>query len=279
MAPPSALPRRPLTVGELLDAAAQLVRNRAVILLPVAALFAIAEQAILYPLRVALGVDFLNGFDDGFWETMGALWVVMAIGCGLEAMIITFLGTRTGVLAAQDLAATPAAPRALLRPRWRDAGALTIAAPAAAVCTAIGAFLGPLWVLGYGLFGMAGAAMGLERRGAFRGLGRAAGMAFRNGMRAIWVRTLGYAAWLLLRLGFFIGMLALFDQLPLTDTAQAWSITAGFVIANSAAYLYLAALDAAALAEGRFRSEGLDIWLSRAQRHAPLTPESVVASR
>jgi hypothetical protein len=149
----------------------------------------------------------------------------------------------------------------------------------AAVSTAVGAFLGPLWIVGYGLFGMAGAAMGLERRGVFRGLGRAAGMAFRNGMRAIWVRTLGYSAWLLLRLGFFLGMLALFDLLPLNDVGQAWAITAGFVVANAAAYVYLAALDAATLAEGRFRSEGLDVWLSRAERHAPLTPESVVASR
>jgi hypothetical protein len=104
-------------------------------------------------------------------------------------------------------------------------------------------------------------------------------MAFRNGMRAIWVRTLGYSAWLLLRLGFFIGMLALFDLLPLNDIGQAWVITAGFVIANSAAYVYLAALDACSLAEGRFRSEGLDVWLSRAERHAPLTPESVAAGR
>jgi hypothetical protein len=126
---------------------------------------------------------------------------------------------------------------------------------------------------------MAGAAMGLERRGAFRGLGRAAGMALRNGMRGIWVRALGYSAWLLLRLGFFIGMLALFDLLPLTDTGQAWTITAGFIIANSAAYLYLAALDAATLVEGRFRSEGLDVWLSRAERHSPLTPDSVAATR
>jgi hypothetical protein len=279
VAPPSALPRRPLTIGELLDAAAQLVRNRALILLPVAAVLASAEQAVLYPLRVALGVDFLNGFNDGFWETLGALWLVWSVGCGLEAFIITVLGTRTGTLAAQDLTATHAKPRALLKPRWRDIGALTVAAPLAAVCAAVGAFLGPLWILTYGLFGMAGAAMGLERRGTFRGIGRAAGMAFRNGMRAIWVRTLGYSAWLLLRLGFFIGMLALFDLLPLNDIGQAWVITAGFVIANSAAYVYLAALDACSLAEGRFRSEGLDVWLSRAERHAPLTPESVAAGR
>ena len=279
VAPPSALPRRPLTIGELLDAAAQLVRNRAVALLPVAVLLACAEQAALHPLRVALGVDFLNGFNDGFWETLGALWLVMAVGCGLEAFIITFLGTRTGALAAQDLTATPAKPRAMLKPRWHDIGALTVAAPLAGAMTAAGAFLGPLWVLGYGLFGMAGAAMGLERRGTLRGLGRAAGMAFRNGMRAAWVRTLGYSAWLLLRLGFFFGMLGLFDLLPLTDTGQAWAMTAGFVIANSAAYLYLASLDACALAEGRFRSEGLDVWLSRAERHAPLTREALAATR
>ncbi|HCU50916.1 MAG TPA: hypothetical protein DGG94_14135, partial [Micromonosporaceae bacterium] len=90
---------------------------------------------------------------------------------------------------------------------------------------------------------------------------------------------LGYSAWLVLRLGFFVGVAALFDYVTLDAVGQFWVITAGFVVANSAAYLFLAALDAATLAETRFRNEGLDIWLSRAERHAPLTPQALAVSR
>ena len=279
MAPHSALPRRPLTVGELLDAAAQLMRNRAMILIPVVVLLACAEQALLYPLRVFLGVDFFyEGFTDGFAETLGSLWIVMSIGCGLEAMIITLLGTRTGAAAADDLTGAETGWSALV-PRRRDLGALLVSAPVAGLTTAVTAFFGPLWIVGYGLFSMAGAVMGLERRGPLRSLGRAAAMAFRNGMRGIGVRVLGYFAWVLLRLGFLLGMVALLNMLPLSDLGSAWVMGAGFVVANCAAYLFLAALDATVLVEGRFRSEGFDIWLSRAQQHATLTPQLLAAQK
>ncbi len=256
------------------------MRHRGMALIPLVVLLACAEQALLYPLRVALGVDiFYEGFTEGFFETVGSLWIIMSLGCGLEAMIITFLGTRTGVAAAADLTDTPAARWGLLRPRWRDAGALLVTLPVIGLTTAVSAFLGPVWVLGYGLFGLAGAAMGLEGRGPWSGLGRGAAMAFRNGWRAVWVRMLGYFAWVLLRLGFFLGMLGLLSLVPLADLGAAWVMAAAFVVANSAAYLFLAALDAATLVEGRFRSEGLDIWLSRAKRHATLTPEALAVTR
>ncbi len=255
------------------------MRNRALVLLPVVVLLACAEQAALYPLRAGLGVGFVDGFQGEFLEIVTALWVLMAIGCGFEAFIITLLGTRTGAAAAQDLTAAPPSGRSLLRPRWRDLGALILLAPLAALCTSIGAFLGPVWILGYGLFGMAGVAVGFEQRSPWRALGRGTAMAFRNGMRGIWARMLGYTAWVLLRLGFLLGMIALFDLLPLSETGQAWALTAGFVIANSVAYLFLASLDAAVFVEGRFRSEGLDVWLGRAERHAPLTLERLAATR
>lgn len=276
---PAALPRRPLTIGELLDAAVQLVRSRALIIFPLAAAFAILEQAILFPLRRWLGVDFLDGFQGEFWDTVGALWLVATIGFGLEAFIITTLGAWTGRAAAEDLVGAEPSGARLLRPRWREVGSLSIAAPVTAVLSTLGGLLGPLWVLGYGLFGLAGAAIGMERRGPFGALGRAAGLTFRNGMRVTWVRVLGYSAWLVLRLGFFVGVAALFDYIPLDAVGRFWVTTAGFVVANSAAYLFLAALDAVTLAETRFRNEGLDIWLSRAERHAPLTPQALAVSR
>ena len=263
----ASLPRRPLTIGELLDAAAGLVRRRAIWLLTAAAALAALEQAVLHPLRVASGVDLIDGFQSGFWETFGGLWVSTAIGFGFEAFIITMLGPWAGQIAAADLTGTWA------RPRFRFAVLLT--APVAGIATAVGAFLGPLWVLGYTLFGLSGAVIGVERRGPFGALGRAVSLAFPAAMRVTGARLLGYLAWLLLRLGFTVGVLSLFEYLPVGQIGVFWVLTIGFVVANAAAYAFLAALDAAALIEVRFRTEGLDIWLARAERHAPLTAGSL----
>ncbi len=273
------MPRRPLTIGELLDAATQLVRGPAWVLLPLALIFAIAEQGIMLPLRSALGVDFLDGFQADFGTTVAALWSVTAVGLGLEAFIITFLGPWAGRAIAADLAGQPLAASKLIRPRLKEIGAVLVAAPTAAIFSAVGALLLIFWVPGYALFGLAGAAAGLERRGPFSALGRSAGMAFRAGMRATWVRLMGALAWLILRLGFFSGVTALLGYLSLDRVGQFWVITAGFVIGNAAAYAFLAALDAATLVECRFRTEGLDIWLTRAEQHAPLTAEIVAAGR
>lgn len=45
------VPLRPLTLGELLDAAVGLLRENALALLPVAFILAALEQGVLYPLR------------------------------------------------------------------------------------------------------------------------------------------------------------------------------------------------------------------------------------
>ena len=48
---PGALPLRPLTTGELLDGAVVLLRARPVRLIGLGVLLALAEQAVLFPLR------------------------------------------------------------------------------------------------------------------------------------------------------------------------------------------------------------------------------------
>ncbi len=263
-----ALPRRPLTVGELLDAAVQLVRGAPRSLFFVAIGLAIAEQGVLYLLRRALGVDLIGGFQNDLWETFGGLWTAMAAGAGLEALIITVLGVWTGRAAVASLTGV------WRRPGWRESARVSVAAPVAGVTTAVGAFFGPLWLVGYALFGTSGAVIGIDPRG---GLGRATAAAFRVGMRVTFVRLLGYFSWLLLRFGFFIGLTSLLGFLDADTVTGFWILTVGFVIANVGAYTFLASLDAAALIEARFRGEGLDIWLTRAEQHAPLTPETVAA--
>lgn len=290
-----ALPRRPLTIGELLDAAVELVRGRAWPLLAVSLLLALGEQAALYPLRSALDFDLVTGPGQSFEDAIGPLWLLFAAGLTFEGAIIAFLGVSAGGVAAADLSETPMRPAGVLKLRLAHASMLFLAPLSSAlVFTGLLALTGAftlggglaflmgllillLWLVTYSVFGLTGAVIGLERRGPFGALGRAAGLGFRVGMRAIRVRILGLLGWLLLRAGFYLGLLSLLDYVPLDRTGAVVLVTAGMVIANGASYLFLAALDAVALAEVRFRSEGLDIWLSRAAQHGTLEPGSVAA--
>jgi len=54
--PSGTVPLRPLTLGELLDAAVGLLRQNARSLLPLGAAIAVVEQILLYPLRLAASV-------------------------------------------------------------------------------------------------------------------------------------------------------------------------------------------------------------------------------
>jgi hypothetical protein len=244
-------------MGELLDAAVQLLRGRAGLwLLAIAGGLAVIEQGVLLLLRGVLGIS----PSDGFWDTFGTQLVVLLFGIGLEAMIINALGPMAGRTAALAVGATP--PK---RVAWERT---LLTAPVAGFTALVGAFLGPFWILGYNLFGVSGASIGLEGRGTFGALGRGAALAFRGGMRVTWVRLLGYTSWLLLRFAFFLGLSSLMTLLSLDAMTSFWARIAGFAIINTAAYAYLAALDACALVESRFRSEAWDIWLNRDVRPA-----------
>ncbi|HZM82473.1 MAG TPA: hypothetical protein VFC19_42685 [Candidatus Limnocylindrales bacterium] len=254
-APPSphpSLPRRPLTVGELLDAAVQLLRGRSGLwLLVVAAGLAIAEQGGLFLLRGYMGIS----PTDDFWDTFGLQMLILMLGVASEAMIINMLGPMAGRRAAIAVGITP--PK---RVAWERT---LVTAPVVGFTNLAGLMLGPFWILGYGLFGVSGASIGLENRGAFAALGRGARLAFRGGMRVTWVRLLGYFSWLLLRLAFFAGLGSLMSLLAFGSDTDYWIGIAGSALINTATYAYLAALDACALVESRFRSEAWDIRLNR----------------
>ncbi|MFC7757438.1 hypothetical protein ACFQY4_04730 [Catellatospora bangladeshensis] len=145
-----ALPLRPLTLGELLDAAAELVRRRAGVLPAAAAVLALAEQAVLVPGRDTVGVVLSAGLP----ELSSGYWQLLALGAGFEALIIVWLGLLTGRGVATAL--TSQVPRKGLRERLRGAEAVAVGGLIAAVPAALGAFLGPLWLLGYPCSGWSG---------------------------------------------------------------------------------------------------------------------------
>ncbi|MEH0829627.1 MULTISPECIES: hypothetical protein [unclassified Micromonospora] len=263
--PTAVLPRRPLTVGELLDSAVLLLRTQGRLLLPLGLLFAVAEQLLLYPLRLAAGVEpptwLLRG--DGF----AALWFLLALGAASEAVIVTLLGNPAARAAGAALLGRRAGVRELLRPRGARYDATLLLAILVGLVVMLAGLMGPVWFVAYALFGSVAAALAVDRMPVERAVGRAARLALRGGGQAGAVRLLGYLGWWILRVGVALGALTGLDSFDLIDLddqalAQVAAITVWAGV-NAVAYPALACLDAVLHLDNRMRTEGLDIRLAR----------------
>ncbi|PWR16303.1 hypothetical protein DKT69_06410 [Micromonospora sicca] len=269
--PTAVLPRRPLTVGELLDSAVLLLRGQARLLIPLAVPLALGEQLLLHPLRVLA-----DARPPEYWldaSRLGGYWVLLAVGAATEAMIIAVLGNPAARGAGAALLGRRAGLRELLRPAGARWGATAAVALAVGLGMLLAALLGPVWFLAYGLLGAAVPALVVDRLPAYRAPLRALGLAVRAGARAAGIRLLGYVGWWLIRLGIGLGVfygLMLLAVVDLTDPAWAVPVaTAAWVAVNAVAYPALACLDAVLHLETRMRTEGLDIRLSRAPAGTP----------
>jgi hypothetical protein len=273
-----ALPLRPLTVGELVDAAVLLVRAYPVALLLPAVLLAGAEQLLLWALRDLAEAPLIDSPPSPV-DLFGTYWLVLAAGAAAEAMIVLLLGPIAGRAAAANLLANSVSTRQLLGAGLRQTPSLLLIVPIVGLLVGVATLFGPLWLAAYPLFGLAGVLLTLERRGPFSALGRAATLAFRGGMRATAVRILGYFSWLLLRFAFFLGLGYGVELLELDSAVASWVLPIGLVVINAAAYASLAAMDAMTILELRIRVEGLDLWLSRAQSRGPVDAQILASSR
>jgi hypothetical protein len=276
---PGALPLRPLTTGELLDAAVVVLRTRTGHLIGLGLALAALEQALLYPLRRLADVD--SSFLPATAH-LAPFGVLVVVGFATEAFCIALLG---GVAARQ-------APRVLLGPRasvrrQRAGSVITVALLAAAACAASGwTFLTVLvpwqiaglllavlltyavWPFIYGLVGLAAPTVVVDERGPLPALWRSARLAARNGMRAVWIRVLGYLVWLLVRLGLGFATIAAVEIFYTSPSATVDNLIMGaaWLVVNALAYPVLGCLDVALHLEARMRSEGLDIALRRSVR-------------
>jgi hypothetical protein len=248
-----------MTTGELLDAATALLRTRARTLLGLGFLFALVEQAILFPLRQLADVANAVFPSEHHW---GWYWVLITAGFATEVLCIA-------VLAAVSSAAAPTAMLGAAAPARpvRVVGVGVLAVVVALICgSAAGTIVG--WPVGYLLLGLAMPALVIDQLGPGRALLRSVRLATRSGMRAGWIRLLGYLAWLLIRLATGIG--GWFALKLLIDTGTAWRdhLVTGlaWLMVNSIAYPVLACLDTVLHLETRMRTEGLDITLRRALR-------------
>ncbi|MEJ3741870.1 hypothetical protein WEI85_01025 [Actinomycetes bacterium KLBMP 9797] len=272
------LPLRPLTVGELLDAAVTLLREYARVLLPAAAVLAAAEQAVLAPLRLAADAEPPAYPPDS--DHLGLYWVLLATGAAAEVTIIALLGGLTARAAGAAVLGQPLPARRLLDPRGARLGRVAIVAAIAGIAMFAAALAGPIWFVAYALLGLAAPAVVLDRLGPGRALRRGAVLACRAGLRAAGIRILGYLAWLAIRVALGFGAMAALDALNLDRPQWTGLLSAvAWLLVNMVAYPTLACLDAVLHLETRMRTEGLDILLSRARVHGPLTPHLLVLAR
>jgi hypothetical protein len=269
---PGPLPLRPLTTGELLDAAIALLRTRVWRLALLGVAVALAEQAVLFPLRRAADVNMSYLPAD---DRLGQFWLLVLVGFATEPVCIGLLG---GVAAA-------AAPGALLgpsAPRPTRSRVVAVIVTALLVGTACG-LAGPVlcWPFVYGLLGLAVPAVVIDGLGPLRGLVRSLRLAGRTGMRAAWIRLLAYGAWWVIRLALGLGGTALIGLAYASPSTTVDNVIMGAVwlVVNALAYPVLACLDACLHLETRMRTEGLDIALRRALHRGVATDLALAVPR
>lgn len=280
------IPLRPLTVGELLDGAVALLRTRGRVLVLLGVLIAAAEQALLLPLRARADQDITMLPGTGLLREYGALVVV---GFATEAVAISTLAAVSAASSGRALLGPSAPPPPRARPvavigTVVLAGAIVGLAvtPAVAVIDSlrifgvvVGWFIAILfWALPYGLTGLAAPAAVIEQRGPAPAVLRSLRLASRHGLRAVFVRLLGYAGWATVRIALItatIGAVQLFGgPLPSAMWDRVALAAAAFLV-NAIAYPVLGCLDTMLLLETRMRTEGLDIALRWAGRRG-VTP-------
>lgn len=271
---PGVLPLRPLTTGELLDAAVTLLRTRAPLLVGLGAVAAAVEQVVLFPLRRLADVDIWYWPADGRWP---AWTLLVAVGFAAEAAIIAGLGGPAAAAAPRALLG-PAAPRP--EPAARPAAATAVVALVAgvacglAVATVYGwpatysllAFVTLwLWLGLYGSLGLAVPAVVVDRLGPAAALRRSVVLSSRGLLRTVRVRVLAYGGWFTIRLAWGLGVLSLVElfYVPPSTTWDNLLMAGVYLLVNALAYPMLACLDAVLHLEARMRTEGLDIALRR----------------
>ncbi|WIM93227.1 hypothetical protein ACTOB_005199 [Actinoplanes oblitus] len=260
---PAILPLRATTVGESLDGAVALLRQRALPLLVAAAVLAAGEQ---WALTIVGSREHLPAIYNWTESGSGVWWPSIATSLALEAGIIALLGAFAGAAAGPALLGRAMSHRQVLR-RSRPGRALVIAVLLTAVAwpAAYAGLIG--FVLLYGLFGLATVILTMDRVGnPVMALIRSVRLSVR-GMRVARIRILGFLVWLGIRFALGVGWMAVAGLILGFSRPSwlGWAVTFAWALANTVAYAALACLDAVLLIEARIRTEGLDIALNRSR--------------
>ncbi len=277
---PGDLPLRPLTTGELLDAAVVLLRSRGRVLIVSSALLAVVEQLSLFPVRRIVPAEQVTFVAVGALPelTVPAFYIggVVVFGLFTEVLCIALLAGVAARGAARALLGA-AAPPGMANPPAIVVAAIVTALGSAATAWTFLVFPPQIgWVapylitalifpLGYGLLGLTVPATVIDQVNAGTAPFRSLALAGRNGMRAAWILVVGYLVWLVVRLTVVIGITAV-GQIFHESTAKLSGriiTAAAFALVNTLAYAVLGCLAVAVHLDTRMRVEGLDIALRR----------------
>jgi hypothetical protein len=260
------IPMRPLTLGELLDAAVGLLRANAALLLVSAFVLATLEQTLLLPLRMLNDVLPPSSLprEDIF---TGPYVLIFCLGLTTEAAVLALLGGLTGAAAGPGLLGRRVPPLELLVQALRRGPALLVVALLTALLVLPSALVVLLpWPLVYGLVGLAGPALVVDRIGPFRAIGRSMKLAG-VGLRGVGVRLAAFVSWAAIRMALGFGLAALLEVwLRQEEAGYPYAMTAVWILVNTVAYAMLASIDAVLYLEVRMRVEGLDVAIGRLRR-------------
>lgn len=277
------LPLRPLTIGEVLDTAAVLLRSRWRVLLTMAFVLATVEQVFMTWLRMATITEVRPrylGQIVGNWPT---LWAWVVAGLTLEIFIVTLLSgpaTRTATAAVTGEDPAGLSWWTLTRSQWgRVAG---IAAVIAALGALAAAACGVPWLVVYCLFGLAVPALVADRVSPGTALLRSPRLFARSNARTGLIRFLAWWSWQLIRLAVTCGAVMLLQYVDFSTVLfDYFLVVLGilYVAFNTAAYALMSCVDAVTHIEARVRTEGLDIAVNRMRsRGEPIVLKSPEAA-
>lgn len=248
------LPLRPMTVGELLDASVVLLRRCGPPLLLLGLVLAAGQQAL---------VELLAPAPAGhWWHHVTAWWLRIGFFLGTESMVIPVLAAPASVAAAGALLGRPLPRRRLLAgPGQRWPGVLLAALVIGAVTMGGAYACGLPWLVCYAAVGLVVPVLVIDRATGLQVLSRPLVLLGRGGLRAGWIRLLGWLGWLAVRCAVGFGAATLLGELPFEVP---YAAVLGWVVVDGLAFSALACLDACLHLENRMRVEGLDLALATA---------------
>ncbi|MEV0648985.1 hypothetical protein AB0I28_27400 [Phytomonospora sp. NPDC050363] len=263
------LPLRPMTVGELLDAAASLLRAHWKPLLAGSFALAAVEQVFMTWLRLSTESALTPRYRGDVMGDPAVVWLWMIVGLTTEIIVITLLAVPASRAAHATVLNRPAPTFTdlfLRRVPWGNVlGVVAILIPLAAFTAAM---CGLPWFVLYAFVGLIVPVMIIDGASFGAAVGRGLSLAGRAGARAAFVRVLGYCSWMLVRLAITCGAWAAADEFASYSAILEGNLLLvlgfAYLAINTMAYAMLACLDAVTLVETRIRTEGLDIVLTRA---------------
>lgn len=271
------LPLRPLTIGELLDTAAAVLRSRWQVLLGMSFALALVEQIALTTLRLLTVDEVKPKYFDEFVDNEFVAWVWIVLGLTTELICISLLSgpaTRVAVAAVRGEDPAKLPPTLLTSQEW---GPVLLFSAIIGMAGLVGAALCFLpWFVVFALFGLSIPALIADGLSPDKALWRSPRLFARSGMRTAGVRLLAYFTWLIIRLVITCGAVILLESGIIDFTTVIFDYFLVFLglcylAVNTAGYAMLACVDATLHIETRVRTEGLDVVVSRMRaKDAPI---------